>query len=961
MTEALSVAWRDRPFDGDYHHEMIPFRGKPPTIAAILENVPNLPPIFKEIGEVRLNGELIPREWWKRVRPRCTKDSAITLHMPIRGGANQVGRTAGSGGRTGSKNPLASVATIGVLLTAAAVSGGALAPLLAPLGIAAGSGSIAAGVAAGSISVGGSLLVASLFPPPTTRINTTQHAAQPPELGPAALSGNVLSPDAAVPRVLGTVRVFPPFLTPTLIELHETGIEYAETVMGLAGPHALSAIWVDGVDITTIPEATVEIQDGRNAGNIQSLVTRQGYTLESNLTLSQHQFDPNGGDSEKFLNPGLPADISIPQFHKFVTRNGPDELWIHFNFGSGLNDGGNNHMTVPFRIQIRPSGTTDWINLPELHYQRKATSGQSGFRTEVRIKWQTAPAAPTVTGNYNGGTGWTLAYVSVPGQALSPTTNGWTADSYFSNGGGGSGVLSALYPSTALSNVQNVDITTDNTIVYLDPAVFPPGYYDIQIQRGCSYRIKFFNHATYTDSQHTIGTTEVADFFAYYYNSGNNRNTCAIDQTVIVSECSVERLCSVWNQNPIQSSDFATISLRVYNRSLNNISVLASGYTYDWDGIGWNTQTTTSNPAPHFRDVLGGALGSTLSTLPSAIIDDPGLVTWRAACAASGYTINGVAEGKTSVDILTLIASCGYARPAASEKWGVIRDYDRTTESPVQIFTPRNLKNFNWQKAFPRMPTGFRVQFQNILLNYVTDNAFVYADPVNQDANNLESVTYDGLVAINDVNNRAAYDLQTAISRMTFYNGEADIEAIVCQRGDLVGVQYDIIDQFAGFARIRAVISSAGMVTGLQLEGTVPVASQSDVFSTSNLFNVANMFTLGGQTGIAIRLKGGNGVITEAISASTIDGLATIVTFVTPFADPGTSQLDADCLCTVGVLGTEYRRLIVYGMIPKDDFTYAMTFVDEAPELWPPKIGTIGGAMIGADDGSAVFVPDPTS
>jgi hypothetical protein len=146
-TTTVSVAWRDRPFDGAFHRHLVPFAGRPPTIADAIKAVPDLPDVFHRVGEVRLNGELVPREWWPRVRPRGTGGSCITLHMPLMEGGGQSG---GSGAQ--KKNPLATVAMIGVLLAAAAVSGGALGAAGGVLGL----GTLLAGGPGAASPAGGS-------------------------------------------------------------------------------------------------------------------------------------------------------------------------------------------------------------------------------------------------------------------------------------------------------------------------------------------------------------------------------------------------------------------------------------------------------------------------------------------------------------------------------------------------------------------------------------------------------------------------------------------------------------------------------------------------------------------------------------------------------------------------------------------------------------------------------------
>lgn len=932
----VSLSWRDRPFDGAFHHALIepPARDLPmPTIAEIVEKTPGLPRGFAELGEVRINGDTVPRHNWRMVRPRAGAlcEVCVTLHMPIRGGG---GSAAGGGSR---KNTVALVATIAVLLVAAAVTGGAAAGLggLIGAGLLA-SGSVSAAVAGAGVGIGGALLVSALFPPPSLSVNSAQNnALRQINSKPASLSGNAISPASAVPRVVGTMRVFPPVISPQLIAI-ANGKQYAEIVFGLAGPHVISGIQLDSVDATTntLSDVEIEVCDGLPNSPSQTLVSRQGYTLNPAIALSKHLTDPLRS-SDFILDPTLAVLDAIPQWHQFVTRNGPDELWINLNFSGGLNNSNGADMGLPFRVQIRPTGTSTWINLPEVHYQRKGTTA-GPFDTEIRLKWSVAPSTVTLPAdNTISASGWVYAHISTPTQTIGigPNSTPWVANAYFSNGGAGTNYL-ASNAFGATSNIINVDLTVDRAIIYLDPATFPPGYYDVQVMRGSPYHRSVFiiNNYGYTNSlssPYTV-TSSVVDFFWYWQNSTNGNPAMVSPQDNVTADVSIDRVASVWLQNPIQSDDFATISVRVHGRSFSAVSVLASGYVMDWDGTGWNTLTTTSNPAPHFRDVLGGNLGG--SPLPALLIDDAGLVAWRTACISLSYECNAVVEGKTYIDVLNLIAAAGYARPRCSELWGVILDRDRSADSPVQIFTPRNMRGFTWTKAFVKQPTGMRVSYVNRNDNYNTDEQIVFQGD-SQDASLLESISYDGLVTLSEITERAEFDMTQAALRFTFYTGDASLDALVCQRGDLVGVQHDILADRAGFVRISSVQTSGGMVMGLTFEGTAPVDTELGLFSAAHLFTAPRIFNLGSRTGCAIRLLNGNGVLLKEITGL-IDDEITTVTFVTPFPDPGTSQLDADCLCAIGPLGSEYRRLLVYGISPKDDLTATLTFVDEAPELW---------------------------
>src|SRR5262249_10621107 len=140
----LPVYFQERPFTARPRVFQVA-QGR--TIAEIVDAVPELPTWFRRDGIVCVNGQAVPRELWRRVRPRAGTEIVVTLHLPL----------------AGSK-VLTTVLAAAVLVAAVVVSAGALAPILGPTFAA---GTIGAQLAAAGLAVGGSLLVAALAPPPS--------------------------------------------------------------------------------------------------------------------------------------------------------------------------------------------------------------------------------------------------------------------------------------------------------------------------------------------------------------------------------------------------------------------------------------------------------------------------------------------------------------------------------------------------------------------------------------------------------------------------------------------------------------------------------------------------------------------------------------------------------------------------------------------------------------------------
>jgi len=893
--------FKERPFDGP--QRIMPVSGAA-SIAEILAAQPDLPRWFNETCVARIDGHLIPRETWHRVRLKPDGRAQVVFSIDLK---------QGGGSRGGSKNTFATVASIAVLLTAAAISGGAAAPLL---GAEFAAGTIGANVAGAAFGIGGALAIAGLSAQPSL----TQPRSDGASPGAASLSGNLLAQGAPMPRAIGTHRLFPPLLCPPLLEVigDET---WAEAVYGLAGPHALSDINVGTTASDTMEGIQFELQEGLPNSPQISLVTRQSFTDTVNAAqMSKHKVDTSTSSANKNLTNQTSPEESCPQWEGLSSRKSPDEVWIVLNFPAGLSRNDSARQFIPFRIRIRPSGSDTWTNLPEFHIDRNSTKP---FSVTAKLMWRAAPSIRNAPPDQGGPI---RAYTTVPTQTATPSgLGGWQADSYFYSGSGDTALNSGNLSTTG---VINMDCFVDRVEFYLNDAVLFPqsGIWEIQIIRGQVGQTSLLGLTNY--NYNTAGN--IVDFFGYL-TSGGNFQTLQ-DQSNLSDIVAIARVSSIWNESPVPDpTKFAVIAVKVRGRTVNQLSVLASGYTKDWDGTGFNTVTTTSNPAPHLYDVLTGELGGI--RMPAEIINVDSIVDWRSRCISDGLACNMVIEGKTQIDVLNAICGSAYARLSHAEKWGVFQDRDRSAESPIQVFTPRNMRDFGWTKAFARMPTGIRAAFNNSAKDYQKDEIIVYTDENNPDNSALEQINYDGLVTEDEVSARAAFDLLQAQYRLTFYKGTADAEAIVCQRGDLVAVQHDILSTQAGFSRIRSVTKSGGNITGLSLDGSIPVKTVPGIFSTASLFSQDHIFDLGATTGLMIRLKGGNGLSVKEIRAAQ-DGDVTDITFPTPFSDPGTDYLDEGCLVTAGRLGSEYQRLYVFGVNPNADMTAAITFVDEAPQLW---------------------------
>lgn len=848
--------------------------------------VRGLPADFAQHGVICINGHSVPRGVWPLVRPKPEAHGVpveVSFHAPVMGGD-----------QGGGKQVFALVASIALAWAGGAAIAGKFA--IGKLFLAE---SISSYFLAAGVSLVGGLLMSALVPPPTV-----DNGRKISNLGAASADGNALEPNGAIPRVIGTRKVFPPLVAEPLVYFDGPD-EVVEAAYALAGPHQIADIRIGGVPIDEMTNLEYDTREGWVGDERLDLLTRQSRTDAVQTELRGHAVNDSDGRTLESVTGDTGS--ALPQALHLATREAPDEQWLHLVFPAGLakNASESALYRVPFRLRLRPAGGT-WIDLPELHFQ---AANVRQMRATIKLIW--ADDASTTPGAASS-EGWVEARVVSPGQTANPPTDAWAADAYFDAGGDDYMDQNNL----GLTGVDHVILDRYTAAIYLDTALYPkPGRYEVEITRGA-----VFAGANYSATAYTVSGA-VWDFWGYQGTPGQIvQSRDGITDTVVVA-----RSVSIWNEHPVPTDDFALIAVRARNRRVEAVSCLASGWVKDWDGADWTTWAVTSNPAPHFRDVMAGALNA--DALPASAVDEAGLVAWRTACTVSGYHCNALIEGQTVDDVLRIVAACGYARPYMSEVWGVARDYDRSAEDPVQIFTPRNSSGFRWSRAFPRLPNGFRVNFRDADLDYEPRQITVLRDGAPTDSNLVEQVTYEGIVSSAAAIHRAQYDLNQPVYRGTFYNLDAPAEAIMVRRGSLVGVNHEMLTAQHGAARVVDVEFSGGDISALILDDEVPVLNSPGFDVITDMSAVEDMSLIGALSGVAIRRAGSVTVHAVANAAGSTDRIE----FAPAISATGLAE---DALVTIGPLGRELLRLIVFAVTPRENFGASLTLVDEGQELW---------------------------
>lgn len=856
------------------------------SISEIIALADWLPSDFAQVGTVSLNGHVVPRDLWAKVYPR-----------PSEVGTDLIFQVAVQGGKQGgAKQIFAFVAALALVFVTQGIAGGSLAKFL---GAKFAAGTAGARLAAAGVSIVGGLAVNALSSVPVSGASVVGSDQTATTLNPASVRGNVLQQNAAIPAVIGTRKIFPPFLAEPIVEMVGQD-EIITAILGLAGPHKLETIRVgDALASDAGTDLSILTYDGLPESPKIDIPDRYGKTFTIGAEMSTHGV--KASDGANYAGP-------LPIWHSFSTAENPNESWLHLYIAGLVKDDiSTEALRIPFRIRMKLRGASTWRELPEFHYK---DNSQSQKRIQIKFMFGEAfgaglPVPPATNG-------WVEARKTVP---LSGGGS-WACDSYFSAGSGNDVYKDGTQATTNLRNI----LLIDNTMyVWLDAADWTPGIYDVQIIRG----------ATFRDSQFVSSSYELNGSIQDFYDVPPG-DLMPLSRSGLIDRVTLVRCVNIRYQQPINEKNLALIYITAKNREVDETSVVASGYVRDYDGTKWGSMITTSNPAPHFRNILTGSLNS--DPLPEVMLWEQSLIEWRQFCIDEDLTCDLILEGGSIFEILRIIASCGFASPYQSEIWGVIIDKDRSDEPPEQTFTPRNSNNYSVRKMFNRLAAGLRPNYKDQDYEYTGKQIIVYADDANSSDALTEQVEYLGIVKRSKIERRAKIDLRQARMRAALHSFNTNIASLAIRRGSLIAVANDVIMQYQNqSARITSVtLGGSGFVTEITIDSPVTIYDEADLYDVSDFYLTDDVYLIGMISGIAIRNS--LGVLTRH-RVDMVTGETSTITLLEPIEiDP--DKYKPGNLVIVGTIEREYRRLIVTDIQYTEKKIATITAVDEAPEIW---------------------------
>lgn len=888
---------------------------------------------------VEIDGQEIAPEWWPRIRPK--KDTPVLI-------------TRFPQGHVGVKDILRLVAFAALAVVTYGVASGAIFGSLGAMA--------ALGVAAG-IGVVGSLLIAALIPPtkPATPADTSVTRLQ-------SITGtqNQALPYGAIPCIIGTMRFFPPLAALPYSELSGND-QYVRFLFDIGyGAPAVSNMKIGENDLANFTDVETQIGTPRNL--IPDSDGEFGtWTGDSLLAFSSTGGAIAGGKwtytgtgaasgfrfrkSVAFIVvPGQALCLSgyIDASHVTSIAGGGNPIWAIYDptvttqyAGAGQSIGSNGRVTVNFTV---PGGVTQVVAILDTANCTVA-SGQPLIFSDPQLEVATSPTAyqSTVQPLFTGDVTETAA-----GDVLN--TDG----------------SSAVRTSATAANELGVDV------------IFPSGLFGIDskgkaINVSCNIRIEVSPTGAGTYSAVpslpggaagiglTISNPAAVVFGDVFTITSSERKTLRIGfrwKTYsgfgpVQYDVRVTRVSTNWGTAAVGSqfgdltwailrtirytspstTGTEKVALRIkatdqLNGTINQFNCTASQPIPVWNGSAWvSSLTGNNNPAYVYRWVLCDSPANP-RPVPHSRVDDTALIAWGAECTAKEFTFDVVQDQTVTVfELLRDICAAGRASFTVRDgKYSVVRDVAQTV--PVQHFSPRNSWGFQGSRNFIDQIHALRVHFVNPQANYQTDEIIVYDDGFSLDgaggttiATKFETFEIRGCTNANGAWRLARYHLAVARLRPNLYSWNADIEHIVCQRGDMVKSAQDVISAGLAWGRIKSVTTDGSHnVTAVVVDEPLDIAASTTY-------------------GIRIRTNDG-GTHLSNVTAAVGLGI-TALTLVTPVPPVGgVASVNPGDLFLFGLAGQESIDMIVMKIEPGADLSGKITAVDAAPAVLTADSGT---------------------
>lgn len=842
------------------------------SIAAIINEVQPETWLHRH-AHVYLNGDYVPMELWSRVKPKAGTQLSIRL-VPMGGGG---------GGR---KNPLSTVLSLAV---SAALPG--LTPGISNFF----GGGLIGRFAMGAFSLAAHLVINAIAPPPKPRFNAGVRESQTLFIQGAR---NETKPFGRVPKVLGRHRFVPPLGASAYTETVGNDQYLRMLFVWGYGPLQITDLKIGETPLADFTDVTVE--------------TREGYDDDAPITLYTNNVIQND------------LQVTLTNAVGYVTRTTDteaDEISVDITFPSGLvafaDDGSKGTASVSVEIQYSPKGLNQWsagaalftaigsqtisgIMRPDAYVANNITYVTT--RIDRIVLDPASGAAKLVPG--------TPSRAGLDAAAQPPAVPaGMTSIATVERRSGDAAVI----PSPRVVDTRDGDFRNAGDFLAA-PAVTA----DTVTLAGGGLRFAALD----ISAKQSAALRRSVNFKVPrgQYDVRVRRITADTASDRIFDTTAWTALRTIRYAAPVKITGLAVTALRIkatdqLSGVIDKFNGVVQSVLPDWTGSAWVEQPT-SNPASIFRHVLQGSANA--RPLADGRIDLAKLQSWHETCAASGRAFNTVIDYDVSVSgVLQDVAAVGRATPSLIDgKWAVVEDKPQTV--PVQHFTPRNTYNFRGGKDFSERPQALRIRFINAEKGWLQDERLVFDDGYDiSTATKYETLELPGITDGDQIWRDGRYHIAVARLRPETYSFYADVEHIVCTRGDLIRFTHDVPMFGLMSARVKSLVTAGGQITALTLDAQVTMQA-------------------GQSYAVRFRLADGTSLVQSIITQAGDFSALTLATPCAVSAGPAVGDL-----ALFGISGQESVELIVKSIEPQSDLAARITCLDASPGVFSADTAAI--------------------
>ena len=813
------------------------------------------------------------------------------------------------------------------------------------LGPAAGGG-IYGALAVAAVTVGATLLLNALIPPPVA------------DLGLAGLNGrdidnsqmysingqsNQMRRLGTVPKVYGTHRVYPIVACIPYTELQvdpDTGetVQYLYAIYDLG----LGVMRVGDLKIGDTPLTTDSFRDFeyRLVDPNRPDVDRDEFDEPLDSTFSFY----------KSRRTATPLSLAIADTEEFIqvtdenTEGVPQEIILDFTCPVGLygfSSSGNLLVrTIKMQIDFAPVGSSDWQAYNDLEHVESYTSVGGKDDRDFTVSLYPSEENATYyqwyqysTGGYtnpfNTSRNAKRVYSLKRGQKklLVYDNTGYEVGQKIFHGTIYLGTIASINnaggPSTELTldrNIPNREFLAFQQNGYQNTAGgsvnWYPGFSDVKTLRTSkteSGAADIFSDSTspvYANFKFTpkvpgqfqIRVRRVSTIGSYSKQKGDDLTWTGITTALKI--------------DPIQTTKrhcFIELKIKATNQlngHIQNLSCVVSSVlpVYDQDTQTW-TRQVTNNPAWVFCDLLTGEVNK--KSVPVSRLHLPSILEWAAYCEEiptpppSADYVEPRFQCNFILDYATTLQNvigqvCGAAQASLNMidgRYGVL--VDRFKDVPVQIFTPRNSRDFSSTRLYGPRPHGLKVKYIDPELNWDVAELIIYDNGYSA----ANATDFDDLTSFACTNHEQAwrfgrYMLAQNKLRQETISILVDFEHLVCTRGDYVQITQDVMKVGGTPARVKDVAGN--------------------VVTTDGRLDIIPDISYG----YTYRAADGN------IATSTL----------TPTA-PDTFTLDGDIpaigdLIVIGEVGKLVYDCVIKSISPNDDISATVVLVEKADAIF---------------------------